>query len=221
MMLVEVEGFKFSPTFALRVQYVLRKMRQHPGVTISINEGYRPDGVYADQFVKNARDTSTKGPNQWFYIGEMKRGGNYAAPAGTSDHRLGEAVDWDTNNMALRDYYMAEAGLWRNTPSETWHAAVKGTPPVGWAALTVAQEEEDIMAKFTDAEKARFIAVQEATRGAQTLPHGKWTYDQEILQKVDKLLDLTVKLADANVTLSQKLGEALEDIDELTKKVGK
>ena len=139
-----VEGHLLAPDLARRVRWVLARMRGHSGVEIEITEGQRPVGVPGDQWVTSAAATESGGSTQWFQWGRMRRGETpEAAYPGTSSHGTGEAVDWSTNNMSLRLYYMYLAGLTQNIATETWHAVVAGPPLVN---LDINQEEEELMA---------------------------------------------------------------------------
>lgn len=114
-----------EPDMARRVAYVSRRMRES-GAALALTEGYRPVGVQADQHVRVESQTSTGGSNQWFQWGRYQRGETpSAAWPGTSRHGSGLAIDWaspTTADINIRSRLMAEVGLVRNVPSESWHA---------------------------------------------------------------------------------------------------
>lgn len=159
--LVNVEGQLFTRDLARRVRWVAAQVRAR-GFTLKITEGYRPVGVPADQYVLVESKTSTGGSNQWFQWGRMNRGETpEAAYPGTSPHGRGEAVDWDTNNMAVRSEYMRLAGLGQTIASESWHAAIVGPP------LVNIPEEGGFLMALTDAEqnklKSDVVAIKKIT----------------------------------------------------------
>lgn len=125
---------------AKRVAYVVRKMKENNAV-LTLTEGYRPVGSPGDQYITQASRTSTGGSNQWYQWGRQARGETPSALyPGTSRHGKGLALDWSSptdRDMNLRAHFMAQAGLVRNVPSESWHAEPLQAPTVDLGATPV------------------------------------------------------------------------------------
>lgn len=118
---------------AKRVAYVVRKMKENNAV-LTLTEGYRPVGSPGDQYITQESLTSTGGSNQWYQWGRQARGETPSALyPGTSRHGKGVAIDWSSptdRDMNLRAQFMAQVGLVRNVPSESWHAEPLRAPTV-------------------------------------------------------------------------------------------
>ncbi|MBB2959515.1 D-alanyl-D-alanine carboxypeptidase family protein [Pseudoclavibacter helvolus] len=139
---------------AKRVAYVVLKMAEQ-GLPLHLTEGYRPVGVPADRYITEESKTSTGGSNQWFQKGREDRGETpSAAVPGTSRHGAGRAVDWSTEHMVSRAFFMAQAGLVRNIPTESWHAEPLNTPTVD-----LDQKAGFLMALSEAQQKAMFDAL--------------------------------------------------------------
>ena len=123
----KVAGEWFEPRTATVVQDLLNRAAAQ-GVTIKINEGYRPLGVRGDMNVRNESQTASGRSTQWFQWGRYQRGETPAAGwPGTSVHGWGMAADIEPgrNNGTVRA--IAESlGLIFTIGSEPWHLAYSG-----------------------------------------------------------------------------------------------
>lgn len=123
-----VAGQYFEPDMADRMEWLVAQ------TGITCQEGYRPLGVPADQYVRNESQTSTGGSNQWFQWGRYQRGETPSAGVpGTSSHGWGKAADITPGreNAGVRDA-CAKVGLVFTVASESWHVAAVGTPTVDY-----------------------------------------------------------------------------------------
>lgn len=123
----KVAGESFEPRTATVMQDLLNRAAEQ-GVTIRINEGYRPLGVRGDMDVRNESQTASGRSTQWFQWGRYQRGETPAAGwPGTSVHGWGMAADIEPgrNNGTVRA--IAESlGLIFTIGSEPWHLAYSG-----------------------------------------------------------------------------------------------
>jgi peptidoglycan hydrolase-like protein with peptidoglycan-binding domain len=123
----KVAGESFEPRTATVMQDLLNRAAEQ-GVTIKINEGYRPLGVRGDMNVRNESQTASGRSTQWFQWGRYQRGETPAAGwPGTSVHGWGMAADIEPgrNNGTVRA--IAESlGLIFTIGSEPWHLAYSG-----------------------------------------------------------------------------------------------
>jgi peptidoglycan hydrolase-like protein with peptidoglycan-binding domain len=123
----KVAGESFEPRTATVMQDLLDRAAAQ-GVTIRINEGYRPLGVRGDMNVRNESQTASGRSTQWFQWGRYQRGETPAAGwPGTSVHGWGMAADIEPgrNNGTVRA--IAESlGLIFTIGSEPWHLAYSG-----------------------------------------------------------------------------------------------
>lgn len=123
----QVQGEWFEPRMANIMQELLNRAAAN-GVSININEGYRPLGNPGDQYVRNESQTSMGRSTQWFQWGRYTRGETPSAGTpGTSSHGWGMAADINPgrNNGIVRS--IAESlGLVFTVPSESWHVALSG-----------------------------------------------------------------------------------------------
>jgi hypothetical protein len=126
--MLDVEGNYFKPDVGHAIIAALAECRQ-AGIKIGINEGYRPLGIPADQFVKDEHKTSTRQSNQWFQYGRMKRGETpTAAYPGGSIHGWGKAADVSNGaNPTVRSIF-AKHGFVFDIASESWHTHFIGVP---------------------------------------------------------------------------------------------
>lgn len=125
--LSSVEGHYFKPDVAKAMAAALAEVRAK-GIAIHINEGYRPLGVPADQYIRNERKTSTKSSNQWFQYGRMNRGETpSAAYPGGSIHGWGMAADVSPgrNNATVASVFKKH-GFVFDIASESWHCSFSG-----------------------------------------------------------------------------------------------
>jgi hypothetical protein len=120
---------------ARRVAWAEREyMRRNPGGFITPNEIYR---TYDDQVYWKK------------YWSDRGLPGNASTP-GYSNHGDWDigAIDWNADNIGLRDQVAAQVGLVRTVPSETWHYAVRGAPTVDLSAFAggnyTSIEEDDM-----------------------------------------------------------------------------
>jgi hypothetical protein len=124
--MVQVQGWYFKPDVATALNAAIAEAARHK-ITLTIQEGYRPLGVPADANITNITKTSTKGPNQYYYYGRMKRGGPVAATPGFSNHGWGMAADTTPgreNGQLVA--IMKTHGFRYDIASETWHADFVG-----------------------------------------------------------------------------------------------
>jgi hypothetical protein len=141
--MVNVEGNYFEPTMAKAIVAALAEVRAH-GIHIGINEGYRPLGVPADQYIKDEHKTSTGTSNQWFQYGRMKRGETPTAGVpGTSIHGWGQAADVSPGrqNSTVQAIF-SNHGLIFDISSEVWHCSLHGgasSPSAAPTAVTADQ----------------------------------------------------------------------------------
>jgi hypothetical protein len=122
--MLKVEGNYFEPNVGHAVIAALAEVRRH-GVSIHINEGYRPLGIPGDQKVTVETQTSTHSSNQWFQYGRMQRGETpTAAYPGGSIHGWGKALDVSPgrNNGFVKAVF-EHHGFSFNIASEPWHAS--------------------------------------------------------------------------------------------------
>lgn len=68
----------------------MKKAALDAGITLTIDQGYRKLG--------SPEEGCTKGFTQWCAWQTFKKGGNTAAPPGTSNHGWGSAIDFAINN---------------------------------------------------------------------------------------------------------------------------
>lgn len=123
----KVAGELFEPRTATVVQDLLNRAAAR-GVTIRINEGYRPLGVRGDMNVRNESQTASGRSTQWFQWGRYQRGETPAAGwPGTSVHGWGMAADIEPgrNNAVVREI-AGSLGLVFTIGSEPWHLAYSG-----------------------------------------------------------------------------------------------
>jgi lysozyme family protein len=123
----KVAGEFFEPRTATVVQDLLNRAAEQ-GVTIRINEGYRPLGIPSDQNVRNESQTASGRSTQWFQWGRYQRGETPAAGwPGTSSHGWGMAADIEPgrNNRVVSDI-AASLGLIFTVASEPWHVTYSG-----------------------------------------------------------------------------------------------
>ena len=100
------------------------------GINVHINEGYRPLGVPADQYIRDASKCSTGNGGQWYEYGRMKRGETPAAAyPGGSIHGWGKAADVSPgrDNPTVKAIF-AKHGFQFDIGSESWHAHFVGIP---------------------------------------------------------------------------------------------
>jgi len=122
----QVGGQYFEPDMADRMEWLIAK------TGVRCQEGYRPLGIPADQYVRNESQTSTGGSNQWFQWGRYQRGETPSAGTpGTSSHGWGKAADITPGreNPTVANA-CAQVGLIFTVASESWHVAADGTPTV-------------------------------------------------------------------------------------------
>jgi hypothetical protein len=135
----QVSGEWFEPDMADRMDYLLAACSAQ-GLTVRVNEGYRPLGVPSDRYVLNEWGTSTAGAplyhgsNQWFQKGREDRGETPdAGTPGFSSHGWGVAADIQPGrNNGLVASVCAQLGLIFNVASESWHMVARGTPTVDY-----------------------------------------------------------------------------------------
>ena len=105
-------------------------------IKVSLNEGYRPLGIPADQHIRSngngdpVTKTSTGGSNQWFQYGRAQRGETpTAAYPGGSIHGWGLAADLNpgANNSTVVSVMKAH-GFVFDIGSESWHCHFVGIP---------------------------------------------------------------------------------------------
>jgi hypothetical protein len=135
----QVSGEWFEPDMADRMDWLLATCEAQ-GVTVRINEGYRPLGVPADRYVLREANTSTAGAplyhgsNQWFQKGREDRGETPSAGTpGFSSHGWGIAADIEPGrNNSIVLAACTQLGLIFNVASESWHMVAHGTPTVDY-----------------------------------------------------------------------------------------
>lgn len=124
-----VQGKYLKPDAAHSLIAAIQEAARH-GIRVVVDEGYRPLGVAADQYIRDEKRTSTHGSNQWFQWGRMKRGETPAAAyPGSSLHGWGKAADINpgSNNGQLVAIMKAH-GFVFDIASESWHAHFVGMP---------------------------------------------------------------------------------------------
>jgi hypothetical protein len=102
---------------------------ERAGFPITVNEGFRPLGVPADQNVRDERKTSTGGSNQHYVYGVHKRGGPLAATPKFSNHGWGISADVNPGrgNPTVKSIF-AKHGFSFTIASESWHCDYVGAP---------------------------------------------------------------------------------------------
>lgn len=127
--MVKIQNDWFKPDVAAQLNGAIAELAKK-GISIHINEGYRPLGSPNDQYVKDERRTSTGGSNQWFQYGRMKRGETpTAAYPGGSIHGWAKAADVSpgNDNATVRSIF-AKHGFKFDIALESWHAHFVGAP---------------------------------------------------------------------------------------------
>ena len=123
-----VQGFYLRPDAAEAMLGAIAELAKS-NIKVFINESYRPLGVPADQYVRDASKTSTKSSNQWFQWGRMKRGETPAAAyPGTSVHGWAVASDITNGSNSTLRAVLKKYGFVFDVPSESWHAHFIGLP---------------------------------------------------------------------------------------------
>jgi hypothetical protein len=135
-----VQGYYMRPDAAHAMIATIAEAQRH-GITVRLNEAYRPLGVPADAKIhSNANGdpvskTSTGGSNQWFQYGRMQRGETpTAAYPGGSIHGWGLACDLNSSPGASGAgneqlvAIMKAHGFVFDIGSEPWHAHFVGIP---------------------------------------------------------------------------------------------
>lgn len=127
--MIRVQSSYFKPDVAYALAAAIAEAKAG-GANVTVNEGYRPLGIPADQYVRNEGATSTRSSNQWFQYGRMKRGETPAAAyPGSSIHGWGMAADVNPgrNNTVVKNAF-AKHGFVFDISSESWHAHFVGLP---------------------------------------------------------------------------------------------
>jgi hypothetical protein len=124
--MIRVQSAYFKPEVAYAISAVIAEAKK-AGHNVVINEGYRPLGVPADQYIRDAAKTSTGQGGQWYEYGRMKRGETPAAAyPGGSIHGFGLAADVNPGRSIASIFN--KHGFVFDIASESWHAHFVGLP---------------------------------------------------------------------------------------------
>jgi hypothetical protein len=127
--LYPVQGYYLRPDAAHALIAAITDLAKKK-IKISINEGYRPLGIPADQHIRDEKKTSTRSSNQWFQYGRAQRGETpTAAYPGGSIHGWGLAADLNpgANNSTVVSVMKAHGFIF-DIGSESWHCRFVGVP---------------------------------------------------------------------------------------------
>lgn len=137
----------------------------HDGVTLRATQGYRTLAeqvqIFLARYTPQALGLGPFGDARWWNGRRYVRtSGASAAPPGTSNHGLGQAVDWDMSQPGALAWLTAHgasygwarpAWTFQSPTVEPWHWEAVLVPMSGGATSTsTTTDQEDIMATIDD-----------------------------------------------------------------------
>lgn len=114
--LARIPGGQLSKSAARSWNAFSRCVKSTHGVTVSVNDSYRPLGAPGD--------LSRGKWSQWAAWERYQQGGNLAARPSTSNHGNGSALDVPNDTQAAIHQWGAAFGwskAWSDAPGEAWH----------------------------------------------------------------------------------------------------
>lgn len=199
----KVQGYYLRPDAAEAMRQAIAECAK-AGITIRINESYRPLGIPSDKNVRNEFQTSTKCSNQYFQAGRAARGETpSAATPGFSNHGWGTASDLEGGSTPAMRNILAKHGWKFDVSGESWHAHFVGVPaPI--PPKPVSTDNWKIVQAYLKQYYGYTLAVDgipgvETWKATQRWLADKWGYTGAIDGKRGPLTNAALKRAGSNL----------------------